>query len=69
MMLKANAEPFISFAEGLERSLKISDRSLDLGNLPFELVRFEVDDRSATAGELTVTFYPSDALVGLGAAL
>ncbi|HET8700175.1 MAG TPA: hypothetical protein VFL97_00710 [Nitrococcus sp.] len=52
--LKANVEPLTSF---IERAEHLS------GELPNELVRIETDD--SCVGELTVTFYPSDALLGL----
>lgn len=69
MKITANVAPVISLAEGLQRSLKVGKGRINLGDLPSELVRVEIDDRSASAGELAVTFYPSDALLGLSAAV
>lgn len=69
MKITANAAPVISLAEGLQRSLKVGKGRINLGDLTSELVRVKIDDRSASAGELTVTFYPSDALLGLASAV
>jgi hypothetical protein len=69
MKITANAAPVISLAEGLQRSLEIGKGRVNLGDLTSELVRVEIDDRSAITGELAVTFYPSDAFLGLASAI
>ena len=58
--LKANTKPFLFFIQAFESVLKSSKRFFNLSPLPDKLVRFEIDDNSATTGEMIVTFYPSD---------
>lgn len=62
--IRANTKPFTSYLKIFEGLLKIGNRRFDLVNLPDELVRIETDLSSTGAGEILVTFYPSDALLG-----
>lgn len=57
-------------AQAAQRSLQVRQRLVDLGNLGPELVRFDVDDASATpAGELRIRLYLANALFELVAAV
>lgn len=58
-----DSSPFVLFTKLLEGSLKISERSFDLGDLGFELFRVESDFGSASAGKLVVRLYPSDSFL------
>ena len=67
--LHCDASPLTSFAELLKLGLKGGDRSFCLNDLGTELVRSEVDDLSASTGEVIVRLYPSDAFLRLAATL
>lgn len=64
-----DAAPFLSFTKLFEGFLQRCERSIDLSNLPLELVRVESDVSAASAGKVLVKFYPSDAFLGFAGAI
>jgi hypothetical protein len=63
LAILCDPSPFLLFAELFKRALEASQRPLSLGDLGFELARFETDHGPAGAGEITVRLYPSDAFL------
>lgn len=68
LVLTVDRRPISDFLKLIEVLSEFTQLSFDLSDLPFELVRFERDDRAASAGELRVVLYPSNALLGFVAA-
>ena len=64
-----DAAPLMLFTELLETALKVRQRPVSLGNLPFELARVENDVSPACTGELRVRLYPSDAFLRFASTL
>lgn len=64
----ANTAPLLGFIKLLEFRSKSAECPFRLGDLSFELVRFEQVVDPACANKLLVTFYPSDAFLGYVAA-
>lgn len=69
LKITCDSAPLRSFTELFEAALKVRNLSLDLGNLTFELARIDTDFSAASAGELTVRLYPSDAFLRFAAAV
>ena len=67
--LACNAEPLLLFIELLKRALQVTNRRFDLGNLEFELARIESNFSAASACELGITLYPSDAFFDFAVAI
>ena len=61
LSIKCDARPIMLFIKLLESCLQASKGRFNFIDFSFELVRVEMDDRSAGAGELIVVLYPSDA--------
>jgi hypothetical protein len=69
LMLKCDANELLALIERLKHALELSDVSLDVGELPAELVSVETDDSAALTGELTMRLKPSDDFVRFAAAI
>jgi hypothetical protein len=67
MSVVCDSSPFVLFTKLLESHLKISERSLDIVDLGFELFRIESDLGSASTGKLVVRLYPSDSFLRFAA--
>ena len=67
--LIVDVQPFILFAEILQRFCQVRKLSLDLTNLGFELIRVDTDTSTTSAGELSVRLYPSDAFLDFAGAI
>jgi hypothetical protein len=67
--LRCDSSPLTSFAEMFECALKVCERGLGFGDFPLELARVDLDASPASAGELTVRLYPSDAFLRFAATL
>ena len=68
MEILCDAGPFCSFANLLQRALKLFHLPFDRTDLPEELIRFENDFDATDAGHLIMRLYPSDALLDFTAA-
>jgi hypothetical protein len=66
LVVELNGSPFESYLKLLEQVINLR---LKASELPLHVARLEVNDCSASAGHLLVTLYPSDAFLGLAAAL
>ena len=62
-ILTCDARPLLFFIESFDRALKVAQRPLDLGDFTFELVRVDMNLSSASANEIEMTLYPSDAFL------
>ena len=69
LTLSCDTSPLMTFLALFKHALESSKRSLQLGDLGFELVRVEHDYSAAGAGELLVRLYPSDAFLRFAATI
>lgn len=67
--LSCDARPLESFIKTLQCFLERSKGGINFGDLPLELIRVEQDDSAASACELRVTLYPSDAFLRFSGAI
>jgi len=69
LTLRVNEKPFLLLIEVLQSALEARKLRLNVGDLPAEIGRVEVNHSATSAGELTMTVYPSDALLDFAAAV
>ena len=69
MLITCDATALLAFIQRINGLLQVSESAFGLRDLPPELARINIDDRSASAGELAVRLDPSDGLRGFAAAL
>lgn len=58
-----DANPLLLFTKLLQLRIKVSERPINLPHFRSKLFRLKRDASPASAGELRVTLYPSDALM------
>ena len=58
MKLPCDAAPLLAFVELVQCAPEVIHGPVNLGDVPTELVRVEVDDRAARAGEVLVRLWP-----------
>lgn len=69
LTIECDAQPLVLFIELFKAFLKQSKSRINLSQLGFELARVECAGTAASAGELTIRIYPSDAFLGFATAV
>lgn len=67
--LKVDTKPLLLYLEVFKRILQISNSSINFSDFSSEIVRFETDNSTASAGEISITLYPSDTFIRFVSAL
>lgn len=63
LVITANTKPALLFIELFKRAVEVRNGFIDFSHLPAELVCVKQDASAASAGQITVTLYPSDAFI------